>query len=65
MGQTPVFQIVFNEQFGGKTLTLQLNACVAQKLSMPTKLDDWMMVELDFQAQADASGNIGFLSLGE
>jgi hypothetical protein len=65
MGNTPVFQAVFNEQFNGKQLTLQLNACVASKLSLPTKQDDWLVADLDFQAQADAAGNVGFLSLGE
>ena len=65
MGQAPMFQAVFTEQFNGKQLTLQLNACVAAKLSLPTKMDDWSIPELDFQAQADAAGNIGSLSLSE
>jgi hypothetical protein len=65
MGSTPVFQVVFVEQYGGKQLTLQLNACVASKLSVPTKQDDWSISEIDFQAQADAAGNIGSLSLAE
>lgn len=65
MGQAPVFQAVFVEQFNGKQLTLQLNACVAAKLALPTKIDDWAIPELDFRAQADAAGNIGSLSLSE
>lgn len=65
MGQSPVFQAVFVEQFNGRQLTLQLNACVAAKLTLPTKLDDWAIPELDFRAQADAAGNIGSLSLSE
>ena len=65
MGQSPVFQAVFVEMLNGKQLTLQLNACVAAKLTLPTKLDDWAIPELDFRAQADASGNIGSLSLSE
>ena len=65
MGLTPTFQATFSEQYGGKQLTLQLNACVASKLSFPTKQDDWSISELDFQAQADAAGNVGFLSLSE
>jgi hypothetical protein len=65
MGQTPVFRAVFVEQYGGKQLTLQLNACVASKLTLPTKQDDWSISELDFQAQADAAGNIGSLSMAE
>ena len=65
MGLTPTFQAIFSEQYAGKQLTLQLNACVASKLSFPTKQDDWSISELDFQAQADAAGNVGFLSLSE
>lgn len=65
MGLTPTFQATFSEQYAGKQLTLQLNACVASKLSFPTKQDDWSISELDFQAQADAAGNVGFLSLSE
>jgi hypothetical protein len=65
MGLTPTFQAIFSEQYGGKQLTLQLNACVASKLSFPTKQDDWSISELDFQAQSDPSGNVGFLSLAE
>jgi hypothetical protein len=65
MGQAPVFQAVFVAPFNAKQLTLQLNACVAAKLSLPTKIDDWSIPELDFQAQADSAGNIGSLSLSE
>jgi hypothetical protein len=65
MGLAPTFQAVFAEQYGGKQLTLQLNACVASKLSFPTKQDDWSISELDFQAQTDPAGNVGFLSLSE
>ncbi|MDB5361148.1 MAG: hypothetical protein JWO51_2445 [Rhodospirillales bacterium] len=65
MGVTPTFQAIFSEQYAGKQLTLQLNACVASKLSFPTKQDDWSISELDFQAQTDPAGNVGFLSLSE
>ena len=34
-------------------------------LSLPTKLDDWMIHELDFSAFADSSGTIGYLSTVE
>jgi hypothetical protein len=44
---------------------LRLNACTADKLSLPTKIDDWTILQLDFQAFADASGTIGYLSTVE
>lgn len=65
MGQAPVFQAIFNQVFQGKQMTLQLNACVAQKLSLPSKLDDWTMVDLDFHAQVDGAGNLGQISVSE
>jgi hypothetical protein len=44
---------------------LRLNACTADKLSLPTKIDDWTILQLDFQAFADAAGTIGYLSTVE
>jgi hypothetical protein len=65
MGTAPVFRVTLAEQFQGKELTLQLNACIASKLSLPSKLDDWLMSDFEFQAQSDAAGNIGVISFGE
>jgi hypothetical protein len=65
MGAAPTFQAVFTEQYAGKQLVLRLNACVAAKLSLPSKQDDWTIAALDFQAQADAAGAVGALSLSE
>jgi hypothetical protein len=65
LGAAPTFQGIFTEMFQGKQLTLQLNQCVAQKLSLATKLDDFTIPEFDFAAFADASGNIGKIGLAE
>lgn len=65
MGAVPTWRAAFTSTFNGKSLTLGLNACVSSKLSLPTKQDDWVINELDFQALADASGNVGTLSLAE
>ncbi len=65
VGATPTFQANFFETFQGKQVTLQLNQCVAQKLSLATKLDDFTIPEFDFTAFADASGNIGKIGLAE
>jgi hypothetical protein len=43
-------------------LGLRLNAFPASKLSLPTKVDDWLIQDLSFQAFADASGTVGYLS---
>jgi len=74
MGTTPQWRATFHNPIspgapgaGGqsKPLTLVLNACTSSKLSMPTRIDDWTIQELDFEAFADASGAIGTLSVDE
>ena len=65
MGTTPTFKATFYSTYGGNGTALRLNACMADKLSLPTKVDDWTIHELDFSAFADASGTIGYLSTVE
>lgn len=65
MGITPTFKATFYSAYNGSGIALRLNACTANKLSLPTKLDTWTISELDFTAFADASGTIGYLSTVE
>ncbi|HZT90208.1 MAG TPA: hypothetical protein VFA12_19735 [Stellaceae bacterium] len=74
LGTTPTFKATFYQPIspygiGGSAqnapLALRLNACTASKFSLPTKLDDWTIQEFDFQAFADASGTLGYLSTVE
>jgi hypothetical protein len=69
MGYTPVFKATFYTvkatQSVSAGLSLALNACTATKLSLPTKIDDYEVQELDFSAFADATGTIGTLSTNE
>jgi hypothetical protein len=65
MGTTPTFKATFYTTYAGAGTALRLNACTANKLSMPTKIDDWTISEFDFMAFADASGTIGYLSTVE
>lgn len=65
MGAAPTFMADLYMPFSGKTLILTLNACVATKFSLGTKLDDFMIPETDFEAYADASGNVGTWALTE
>jgi hypothetical protein len=41
---------------------LVLNRCTTTKLSLPQKIDDYEIGEIDFMAMDDGSGNIGTLS---
>jgi hypothetical protein len=65
MGTTPTFKATFYTTYNGNGTALRLNACTANKLSFPTKVDTWTISELDFSAFADASGTIGYLSTVE
>ena len=65
MGFTPTFKATFYTNHRGNGTALRLNACMADKLSLPTKVDDWTIQELDFSAFADASCTIGYLSTVE
>jgi hypothetical protein len=65
LGSAPAFQANFYEVFNGKQVNLQLNQCVAQKLTLSTKQEDFTIPEFDFMAFADAAGNIGKISVAE
>jgi hypothetical protein len=73
-GTTPTFKATFYQPIspfgiGGSAsnapTALRLNACVSNKFSLPTKIDDWTIWEFDFMAFADASGTIGYFSTVE
>lgn len=62
MGATPTFQMVASQIFNGKQFTVCLYACVADKLSLPLKQDDFAIPEIAYQAFANDAGQIGFIS---
>lgn len=70
MGQQPVFKVALKNKWTDpsgtvKDLVLVLNSCVSSKITMPFSNQDWSIPELDFSAFADASNNLGTLSLTE
>lgn len=65
IGVAPTFMGVFTGQFNSKAITMVLNACVSNKLTIATKLEDFSIPEFDFAAFADASNAIGTLSTEE
>lgn len=50
MGNTPRFSATFAQHYGGNQMTITMPTCVTSKFTLPTKLDDYVMEELDFQA---------------
>lgn len=59
MGTTPRFTATLFQQYEGNQIVLVLNACVSNRLSFPTRIDDYIIADLDFNAYADVAGNIG------
>lgn len=68
-GQQPVFSVTlettFNASNGQKKGAMVLYACTASKLSFGTKHGDFAIPEFDFQAMADANGNVFQMSTSE
>lgn len=58
MGYAPTFRCDLYEPFQGQSLTITLPNCISSKLQFATKLDDFNIPELDFEAFADAAGNV-------
>lgn len=59
MGSGPVFQMNLAETYQSNVLNIQLNQCMATKLSIPLKNEDFTIPDFEFSAFADSSGNIG------
>jgi hypothetical protein len=65
MGYAPSFRADLYLPYNGKTLIVTANNCVANKLSIATKLDDFVIPEYNFDAFADAAGNVLTYALSE
>jgi hypothetical protein len=65
MGAAPQFQIHWQDVYQGNNCYLKLVNCISTKFTLPMKLDDFTVPELDFSAFADAAGNVLTLSFAE
>ena len=65
LGYAPSFRADIYLPFAGKSLIVTLPNCIASKLSMATKLDDFMIPEFDFEAFANSSGQVLTYALSE
>lgn len=59
IGAAPKFKAVLSTRYDGQQLDLQLNACVATKLSFATKQEDFAIPDFEFSAFADDAGEVG------
>ena len=58
LGVTPTFQAQLFTSFQGKPCNVKLFNCVSTKLAFATKLEDFVIPELDFDIFANAAGNV-------
>lgn len=65
LGFTPTFQMNLYTTFQNKAMSFKAANCVSSKLVMATKLDDFVLPDLDFSIFADAGGNVGTWSFAE
>lgn len=65
LGTTPTFQANLYTTFQSKAVSIKMPNCVSQKLTFPTKLDDFVMPDFEFDVFADASGAVATWSFGE
>lgn len=61
MGTNPVFSATINMAYDGRSALWTFNRCVLDKMSFPTKLDDFVMNDFECQVAADIAGNLGEL----
>lgn len=62
MGVAPKFQLILSQTYNTKTMTMILYSCVADKLSLPLKQDDYLIAELSGNANADEANRVGRLT---
>lgn len=58
MGYAPSFQCDLMSPYSGEQTTLTLFKCIANKLTLATKLDDFLIPEFDFSAFANGAGQV-------
>lgn len=61
MGFAPEFQAFLYDNFRGKYFGLQLNSCVMGSLSIPSKQEDFWILDFDADASADATDTLGYI----
>jgi hypothetical protein len=65
MGAAPVVQLDIFFSKNGKSFMTRYPRAISSKLSLQSKLDDYMVPELDFDCFADSAGNVLYRSLAE
>jgi hypothetical protein len=65
MGTAPVFEVEFYAALDGVPLTVVLNNCTSEKLTMNFKNEDFTIPDFSFSAFSDAADVVGHIYLSE
>ncbi len=65
LGDAPVFQVMLQQTFDSKKFGVVLYKCTSSKLSIPTKLEDFVISDFEFGAFVNDAGVLGILSFPE
>lgn len=57
-GVQPTFTMIVQRSYNGVQEAFKLWSCISSKLSLPTKMADWGITELDFSCFADSAGRV-------
>ncbi len=59
MGYAPEFRALLFSNFRNKRVGIELFSCTMGQMSVPTKQEDFWMLDITFDAGVDANGNLG------
>jgi hypothetical protein len=65
MGTAPVFEAEFYAALDGNPITVVLNNCTSEKLTMNFKNEDFTIPDFSFSAFSDAADVVGHIYLSE
>lgn len=57
-GVQPTFSLIVQRAYNGQQEAFKLWSCISSKLTLPTKMADWGITEIDFTAFADSAGRV-------
>jgi hypothetical protein len=61
MGYAPEFRADFWGTFRNKVFGIRLNSCVMGSFSVPTKLEDYWVSDISFDASVDSTNTLGYI----
>lgn len=65
MGTTPRFSLTLFQIFENHHMVLELYNAISSKLTYPTRIDDYVITEMDFSAFSNAADSVGVWNLAE